>query len=115
MRPWRRARRRPRSTRDVSDCDLELGAEPGERVDRVLLHPEVDLVRAEAGTLEEARQPANRVRAHLDEVEDAREVLDRRLESLARHAPRGEGLLHPRVGADDRLSRIRLAAEVVES
>ena len=50
----------------------------------------------------------------LQAVEHASDVLERRLVLLARHPVGAERLLHARVGADHRLARVALGAEVVQ-
>src|SRR5689334_25384885 len=109
-----RPSRSPAASRDrLALVGLELGAHAGERLDRVLLHRRVDLVRAVLRALEEPRQTAYGPPAHVQAVERALDVLERRLRFLPRDPVGRKGLLHAAVGIDNGRARVALGIEIL--
>ena len=85
-----------------------------ECVDRLLLHRGVHVMVRELSPREERRQAFDGLRVEREAVEDAREVLVRRLGRVPWNAVRREHALEAGVRGDDRAARVGLGPQVVE-
>ena len=102
-----------RRARPLAQC-AQLVPNLSQCLDRALLHRGVDVVVRELSLCEELGQAGDRIGPELEVLEDAHEVLVRRLEGVASDPVRREHTLEARIGGDDRPPWVGFRAEIVE-